>query len=426
MFKFLCININFFYFAIASLIMQIGIGLTQVAVYGHLAKIDASPLYFTLAFSLATIPGLFSSQIGSYLSKKVNIIFLCVAIQLFGAFSLILPILGVNHNQIILLIFAEFISAFIAGFSYPISQIYIKRVFTDNKYLPLASKLDVYLFSMNIIIGTFFGTLLYSYFNTENYLLINLFAYIISSFIYIIAYFKKKKISIKNLNIYEKSSSNKNKISLNKHFLFFNNFPKDKKYPFFILIYLPIITTPCISLLPTIGNKYGSNYNILGITLTPALLFILSKTIGQMIGPMLIKNSMFEKIFNNKSIFIKCNFLFLLMYLIIYFIDNIYISIILIIFAHIFSNIVFSLGMFATQRTFNIDEISDVSAKQYQISTFSMAIISLICGFLVQYIPYYIIIFIPFIIIYFLLFFQDNTAERIIFDKRTNSIAKED
>ncbi|BBH52444.1 MFS transporter [Fluviispira sanaruensis] len=426
MFKFLCININFFYFAIASLIMQIGIGLTQVAVYGHLARIDASPLYFTLAFSLATIPGLFSSQIGSYLSKKVNIIFLCVAIQLLGAFSLFLPILGINNNQIILLLFAEFISAFIAGFIYPISQIYIKRVFTDKNYLPLASKLDVYLFSINIIIGTFIGTLLYAYFNTENYLLINSLAYVISSFIYVIAYFTKKNISIKNLIITENFSFNKNNRFLNRRILFLKNFSIEQKYPFLILIYLPIATTPSISLLPTIGNKYGSNILILGINLTPALLFILAKTIGQIIGPMLIKNYMFEKFYNNKSVFIKCNFLFLLMYLVIYFIDNIYISIILIISAHIFSNIVFSLGMFATQRTFKIDEISDVSAKQYQISTFSMAIISLMSGFLVKYIPYYVLIFIPFIIIYLLLFFQENTAKSLILNKRKNSIDKVD
>jgi len=179
--------------------MQIGIGLTQVAVYGHMAREGASPLYFTLAFSLGAIPGLFSSQIGSYLSKKVNIIVLCVIIQLLGAFSLFLPIIGIHNDQLILLILAEFISAFIAGFCYPISQIYIKRVFTDKKYLPLASKLDVYLFSINIILGTFFGTLFYSYFSTKNYLLINMFTYILSSLLYLASFYSKKCLSIKNV-----------------------------------------------------------------------------------------------------------------------------------------------------------------------------------------------------------------------------------
>lgn len=198
MFKFLLTNISFVYFAIASLVMQIGIGLTQVAVYGHMAREGVSPLYFALAFSFGAIPGLFSSQIGSYLSKKINIILLCVVIQLLGSFSLFLPIIGINNNQLILLIFSEFISAFIAGFCYPISQIYIKRVFTDKKYLPLASKLDVYFFSINIILGTFLGTLLYSYFSTKNYLYINMFTYIFSSIIYLASFYSKKSLSIKN------------------------------------------------------------------------------------------------------------------------------------------------------------------------------------------------------------------------------------
>lgn len=139
---------------------------------------------------------------------------------------------------------------------------------------------------------------------------------------------------------------------------------------------------------------------------------------------MLIKNNMFEKLFNNKSIFLKYNLLFLLMYLIIYFIDNIYLSILLIISAHVFSNIVFSLGMFAIQRVFELNQISDVTAKQYQISTVSMALISLMSGYFVQYIPYYIIIFIPFIIVYFLLVLFTNTTKNFILKTDESTLVK--
>jgi len=128
--------------------------------------------------------------------------------------------------------------------------------------------------------------------------------------------------------------------------------------------------------------------------------------------------------FNNKSIFLKYNLLFLLMYLIIYFIDNIYLSILLIISAHVFSNILFSLGMFAIQRVFELNQISDITAKQYQISTLSMALVSLMSGYLIQYIPYYIIIFIPFTFVYFLLIFSGNTNKDFILDNDEGSVAK--
>ncbi|WP_158997409.1 MFS transporter [Pigmentibacter ruber] len=418
MFKFLFLNINFVYFAIANLIMQIGIGLTQVAVYGHLAKVGASPLYFTMAFSFSVIPGIFSSQLSCYLAKKVNIIFLCILFQLFGAFSLFLPLLGISNNYVLLIVFAEFISAFIMGFCYPISQIYVKRVFTDKNYLPLAAKLDVYLFSINIILGTFIGTLLYNYFSTKNYLILNILMYLISALLFLNSYYKNKLISIKNSDNYKNNEEIKNKSFIKQQLLFFRNFSEEQKYSFLILIFLPIVTTPAISLLPTIGNKYGTKIFIFGIILTPALGFILAKTIGQIMGPMLISGNQFEKLFKSKFIFLSCNFIFLFIYLVIYFIENIYLSIFLIILAHLFSNIVFSLGMFAVQRTFELKQILDVTTKQYQISTIAIAFIALLSGYLIHYIPYYVVIFSPYFIIFFILIFSEKNIKNKIIKSR--------
>jgi MFS transporter, DHA3 family, macrolide efflux protein len=390
-------NLYFVFFLLASLIMQVGIGLTQIAVYGELVRLNANPIYFTIAFSLAVFPGLFSSRLGNYFTFKFNVMFLILGAQALGFISLIIPFLGASYHQIIFLISAEFISSFIAGLCYPAFQIYIKRVFFNDEILPLAAKLDVYVFSVNTIIGTGIGAIMYNLFSTPKYLAMNMLCYILSFIIFTLAFCLKKdhvqKISKIELN-------KKYKSSIYYDYLFyFKNMGQEKRYAFFMMIYIAIIATPSISLLPIIGNKFGSNVTVFGLVLTPAILFILSKAIGQMCGPLFIKNNMFNKIYNSKFLFFSFMLLFLLLYTFLYFSNYLFLSLVIIIFAHIFSNIIFALGMYAFQKSFSSDEIGLASSKQYQILTLSMAFISVITGFLVNYITPIVLIYIPFCLI---------------------------
>ncbi|KAB8029688.1 hypothetical protein [Fluviispira multicolorata] len=400
MINFLRNNFYFIYFLLASLIMQIGIGFTQVAVYGELVKLNANPVYFTIAFSLAVFPGLFSSRLGSYFTFKFKIIYLILGAQIIGFISLIIPLIVATYHQIVFLISAEFFSSFIAGLCYPPFQIYIKRVFINDEMLPLAAKFDVYVFSVNTIIGTGIGSIVYNLFNTQKYLVINMICYILSFMIFSLAFCLKRDLTQRVSKIILTDKINKYKF-FTSYLFYFKNMHHKKRYAFFMMIYIAIITTPSISLLPIIGNKFGSNVTVFNYILTPAILFILSKSIGQMCGPLIIKRNMFNKIYSNKMLFFLLMFLFLLLYTFLYFSNYLFLSLLIIIFAHIFSNIIFSLGMYAFQKYFSSDEIGLASSKQYQILTFSMAFISVTTGILVNYINPVVLIYIPFFLIFF-------------------------
>ncbi|WGL59504.1 hypothetical protein QEJ31_13320 [Pigmentibacter sp. JX0631] len=72
-------------------------------------------------------------------------------------------------------------------------------------------------------------------------------------------------------------------------------------------------------------------------------------------------------------------------------------------------------GAGSIQRTFESKQILDLTAKQYQISTIAIALIALLSGYLIHYIPYYVVIFSPYIIIFFILIFPEkNIKNKVI------------
>jgi hypothetical protein len=90
---------------------------------------------------------------------------------------------------------------------------------------------------------------------------------------------------------------------------------------------------------------------------------------------------------------------FIFCYLISYFINSFYISILLIIIAHISSNILTTLGFYIFQKEFSEEEVVYFSSIQYRITIIVMSLCSIMSPILYELTNFILISFLPLFIL---------------------------
>jgi len=393
MLKILLSKKPFLVFSFAFLLSQIGAGLTQVAVYGYLSHHELSEFLFTLTYALAVIPAFFASHLASKLAYRFSLFSLFTSTQILGALSVIIPIFGLLNENVYALQAAEFITAAIMGFNFPLTQTYIRRTFSDSEMIA-AAKLDTYLFSVNVIIGLGIGSVIYNFVGPRLYLLIDAVTYLISAAMIVLSYKMHPEPMLKAdiLSGEESSSFFSNLLAL-RHL-------KDSERSIFMMLpALSILGAPIMSLLPAIGMKFGSEYDIgWGILITPSLILIFARSIGQFLGPMVVRQAWFEKSSKKLSLIFFCMAIYALFYALVELASNFFIAITLVIVAHIFSNIVYVIGMYLFQISFDESRILKYSSLQYQLQLVFMSIFPLIAGAIVVYTGFTLLVMIFYIL----------------------------
>ena len=142
-----------------------------------------------------------------------------------------------------------------------------------------------------------------------------------------------------------------------------------------------------MALLPVIGLKYGQNIKIFGLILTPALLIMFAKTVGQLLGPTLLSPHSIERNFSNTKLLMFCSFSFIGLYVLASYSMNLPLALLMIIGAHTLSNVIYTIGTYSAKIYFNAEEIASVSSCQYQLQLAAITILSLVAGAITDYIP---------------------------------------
>ena len=390
MFLFFKKNLHLVFFCVSILFTEIGMGLTQVAVYGSLSNHNAKPFWYGLAFFISLFPGFISSYFVTFLIKRYQLHKINILINIFSSIFLLFPLYAsINGNTYTLLI-ALSVSSFATGFLYTIIQTYIKKA-CGIEDIPLYAKIDSLLFTANIVIGIGIGSILYTFIGTSNYFILNIFLYLISSLLIYICYKIKPKLMEPEIlqNISERI--------LKMDFIHLKLAQK------FAILYGPIlsfITTPIMSLLPIIGEQHGKEFHLFQIFFVNTAIFIMfSKSIGQMIGPFIVQKSWFKTLSTNINVFLIIMVFFPIFYIMAYYSNNLYFSMIFIIFAHIFSNIISTVSFYIFQKNFNQKEISYFASFQYRIVIITMCICSFTSGIIIEKTSFLFVALLPITII---------------------------
>lgn len=376
---------SYFLLSLGSLVSGIGTSLTMIAIYAELSARNTPASFYSAAFILGVLPGLFTSGLTNKLSSRFKLSTILIVAELIGAASLVFPFIGLKSGLLSLLLVAEFIGSAITGLLAPFSDSIIRNNFEDQD-LPLVTTYSVYSFSANFIIGQALGTILYNFIGTRIYLLLDL-----SSFLFaagLIAFANRLRPHSFSLN-----QNGNEKIEKFK----WNELTLIQKRAFLITPALAAICAPAMSILPAIGPKFGVKANIGTIIIAPSLILLLLKTLGQMLGPLLTPSKKFEHMVNNNLLLITCLLIYLIFYLIAFTTTNIIIAGASIVLAHTFSNVVFILGSFSMTRYFSSAEIEIVSARHYQVVLVVITLSALWAGYVFDHISSNSIIYISFI-----------------------------
>lgn len=368
---------------IAGFLSSVGSGLTQISVYGELSRLDAKPVIFTAAFALSMIPGVFSSRLGAYLSGRLNWSGLLIVCELLGAVTVLVPILGSAKSSVFLLLISQMFPAIISGFAFPIIQKFT-RMSCKSEEMAAVSVLESYFFSAQVIVGAGVGTLLYGQVGSKAYFLLDILSYVASAAI--IFKVSKQFRGVNPVNADSDRIASERTSSILKIYRQLE-FSPTRKRAFFLLPLLSTLGTPAMALLPVIGLKYGQNIKIFGLILTPALLFMFAKTLGQLLGPSLLSPRSIERNFSNTSLLIFCSFSFIGLYILASYSMNLPLALLMVISAHTLSNVIYTIGTYSAKIYFNAEEIAAVSSCQYQLQLAAITILSLIAGTITDYIP---------------------------------------
>lgn len=356
-------------FVFASLISGIGSGFIQIVVYNQIAAHNLPPIYFGLAFALSVFPALLGSHIGRLIAEKEKFNIYIAYSQLLAIIVILLIDIVSLKSNIKYILFCEAITSFSASVAFPVLQKLIKLTFKPEK-LSLAAKFDTYLYGANIILGLGLGSLLSSLVDLKGLLIISLVLYVISTVFFFFS--APKYLS------WEAGQAHADRFS-------WKALNHQQKLSFILMPTLIIVGTPATSLLPSIySNFYGndiSNY----FMISPVLLLLVFRSIGQFIGPLIIKGEKFDALSQNSKIIYFSLFFFLGTYIFIFSTNNFYCALMLVVLAHIASNVIFSLAIYLTLASFNTEEIAKISSFQYQINQLVITLTAILSGISANY-----------------------------------------
>lgn len=339
---------------LALICSSIGSGLTFVMVFGELARLDAAPSSFAIAFILSTSPGFIGTIVGKHLLQKLETKYCLMIGEILGAIGLSIPWFGLENNSASVLQCAGIASSLAAGITIPAINHYTKSKL-DEEDIGAGALIDTLVFSCHVLFGIGIGAFIYGKICSEAFLLINLASYFIAvaviSFLPIINTHPSHNNIVEDLPV--KLSSRQ--VSC-----------------LYLLPSLAMVGSPAMSLLPTLVGNEAKGDTIL------YLLF--SRGLGQLIGPFLVKEERYKN--QSSSFIIACMVVFILCYLFIPLSPYLIVSLLFVFIAHVFSNIIYSMGWYNILTNFRSEHVAAASASSYKRQIMIGAVASILSGLL--------------------------------------------
>ncbi|HDS9162542.1 TPA: hypothetical protein QH774_002487 [Klebsiella aerogenes] len=351
---------------ISFIISSVGNGITYIVVFSELIRLAAPTTSLALAYVLSTVPGLIGSKVGEYYCRTGNPFSILVVGEFLGMAGLSAPFMAVLNGSIPLFLIAQTVSAFIIGMTFPaMSKIF--KTGLSEKELPVATTLETIIFACNVIFGVGLGLLLLGHVTVIHLLIIDLASYALSVIMLLSA-----KGKFRNIFHY---------IEQKDAVIRWKEISNTQKRGILLLPLLAFAGAPAMALLPGLVPTNLTGHEAQATAL--ALLF--SRSLGQLIGPLLLNPERFEKNSNNNSLLLGCLFIFVACYGLIPFSTSSYLALALVFIAHIFSNVVFSLAVYSVLKKFDENHVAAAMAKSYRWQMMITAIVSIGAGYSSDY-----------------------------------------
>lgn len=349
--------------ALAFLISSIGNGITWIVVFGELIRLSAPVASLALAYVLSTVPGLLGSIAGERFCQRLSPFTILILGEGLGLIGLAVPFYAVAIDSIPLLLMAQAIGAFTTGMTFPaLSQLF--KTGLSEEELPVATTLESLIFAGNVLCGIGLGLVLRGYMSATHLLLIDLLSFAAAL---ILLGRAKRRVGAPFVEHVRSLSS-----------LRWQTLTHSQRRAMLLLPLLAAAGAPAMALLPGLAPGALSSGSP---EQTTALALLFTRSLGQLVGPLLLNPARFEKNSSSNGLQIGCLAIFLLCYGLIPFAPWPAVVLALVFVAHIFSNVVFSLAVYALLKNFERQQVPAAIARSYRRQMAVSAIVSLGAGY---------------------------------------------
>ncbi|WP_404680212.1 MFS transporter [Raoultella terrigena] len=349
--------------ALAFLISSIGNGITWIVVFGELIRLSAPVASLALAYVLSTVPGLLGSIAGERFCQRMSPFTILILGEGLGLIGLAVPFYAVAIDSIPLLLMAQAIGAFTTGMTFPaLSQLF--KTGLSEEELPVATTLESLIFAGNVLCGIGLGLVLRGNMSATHLLLIDLLSFAAAL---ILLGRAKRRVGAPFVEHVRSLSS-----------LRWQTLTHSQRRAMLLLPLLAAAGAPAMALLPGLAPGALSSGSP---EQTTALALLFTRSLGQLVGPLLLNPARFEKNSSSNGLQIGCLAIFLLCYGLIPFATWPAVALALVFVAHIFSNVVFSLAVYALLRNFERQQVPAAIARSYRRQMAVSAIVSLGAGY---------------------------------------------
>ncbi|MCS4271139.1 MULTISPECIES: hypothetical protein [Raoultella] len=349
--------------ALAFLISSIGNGITWIVVFGELIRLSTPVASLAVAYVLSTVPGLLGSIVGERFCQRLSPFTILILGEGLGLIGLAVPFYAVAIDSIPLLLMAQAIGAFTTGMTFPaLSQLF--KTGLSEEELPVATTLESLIFASNVLCGIGLGLVLRGYMSATHLLLIDLLSFAAAL---ILLGRAKRRVGAPFVEHVRSLSS-----------LRWQTLTHSQRRAMLLLPLLAAAGAPAMALLPGLAPGALSSGSP---EQTTALALLFTRSLGQLVGPLLLNPARFEKNSSSNGLQIGCLTIFLLCYGLIPFAPWPAAALALVFVAHIFSNVVFSLAVYALLRNFERQQVPAAIARSYRRQMAVSAIVSLGAGY---------------------------------------------
>ena len=345
----------------ALLLSSIGNGLTYVIVFGKLLTLEAKPSALTLAYILALAPGIPGSLIAEKLLRRLPLIPILMMSEMLGLTGLVFPLWSLYSDNQVLLLLSQAVAAFAGGMAVPVLSQLLKNGLQPAD-LPAASGMETLIFAANVILGIGIGTLLYGRLPSQVILALDALSFALSIGLLFAAH--------RNYRAVEQLKNGEVGMGLK-----WRELNQLQRRSLLLLPSLALVGAPAMALLPALAVNFSGEVTDTG------LMLLLARSFGQLTGPLLLSETQLKRYSGKLNVFVVFLALFICCYALVSVTHNQGIAMLLIVAAHIFTNIVYVLATLNIMRNFPASLTGSAMAKSWRLQLVITLILPVIAGF---------------------------------------------
>ncbi|MGK9174461.1 MFS transporter [Yokenella regensburgei] len=351
----------------AFVLSSLGNGLTQVLVFGLLLDWGASASTLTLAYILATLPGLVGSHLGEKLCRRYSPVRVLVFSETLGLLALSLPLVGLLQHSITALLMVQSVEALLAGMAWPALTLIFKRGLSPQE-LPAATALENVIFAAQVLLGTGLGVMLYGRVDPLLLLSIDALSFMVAITLLVLTY----------LAYHGRHSEDDAPQAAPP--LAWSLLSRIQKRSLLILPVLAAVGSPAMALMPALVQQIRPE-EATGI----ALPLLFARSLGQLCGPLLLNGEKLPVYARRNRLLLMNLGVFLGAYGMLPFSsDKALFAAGLIFIAHLASNVLFAAGTFSLLAGFTTERVAWASARAWRWQTATATVVTAIAAVLAQ------------------------------------------